>query len=62
LGSDGWLAKKRQSKTSGQTLVPSGGGEPLDAGRFLPLVKEMRDSVLNHAWVLYDLRGNAITK
>lgn len=55
IGSDAWLGKGQTPKDGSIVLVHANGNEPLGINRFLTLLKEEKDKILNNNWQLFDL-------
>ncbi len=56
LGSDAWLAKNQWPRPGSIVLVHANGNEPLGVRRFIRLLREKRQEILNQKWFLFDLR------
>lgn len=56
VGCDAWLAKNQRARRGSIVLVHANGNEPLGLMRFRVLLREHRDEIRAHRWLLYDLR------
>jgi peptidoglycan/xylan/chitin deacetylase (PgdA/CDA1 family) len=56
VGSDAWLGKGQRPKDGSIVLVHANGNEPLGINRFLTLLREEKEKILNNNWQLFDLR------
>lgn len=56
IGSDAWLGKGQWPKDGSIVLVHANGNEPLGINRFLTLLREEKEKILNNNWQLFDLR------
>lgn len=58
IGSDAWLAKDQPVKNGDIVLIHGNGNEPIGVKKFLNLLHAKNRDVLQHHWLLYDLREN----
>jgi peptidoglycan/xylan/chitin deacetylase (PgdA/CDA1 family) len=56
VGSDAWLAKNQWPRPGSIVLVHANGNEPVGVSRFLKLLREERQKIIRHEWLLLDLR------
>lgn len=61
VGSDAWLGKKQWPQPGSIVLVHATGNEPIGIQRFLQLIKDERENIVNKRWLLFDLRESTVT-
>ncbi len=60
VGSDAWLGKNERPKAGSIVLVHANGNEPIGIRRFLKLLREERENIVQKQWLLLDLRESTV--